>query len=71
MQKSRKPYLRWRNFILTILVGVTLLVVYVIWRVSVLFYGFQPLEMALAQYTPKDVVGDLGGMKVLIPRYYA
>jgi hypothetical protein len=33
--------------------------------------GFTPLEMAAAQYTPKDVVGDLGGMKVTIPRHIA
>ena len=71
MQKSKNPHLRWRNLIWIILVGVTLLVIYVIWKVSFFLYGFQPLEMALAQYTPKDVVGDLGGMKVLIPRYYA
>lgn len=32
-------------------------------------WGFGPREMALAQYTPKDVVGDLGGMKVTIPRH--
>ena len=30
--------------------------------------GFQPPEMAMAQYTPTDVIGDLGGMKVRIPR---
>ena len=34
-------------------------------------YGFQPPEMAAAQYTPKDVIGDLGGLKVRIPRHYA
>jgi hypothetical protein len=34
-------------------------------------FGFQPPEMALAQHTPKDVVGDLGGMKVRIPRHCA
>jgi hypothetical protein len=27
--------------------------------------------MALAQYTPNDVIGDLGGMKVRIPRHCA
>lgn len=30
-----------------------------------------PLEMALAKHTPVDVVGNLGGMRVVIPRYYA
>lgn len=34
-------------------------------------YGFQPPEMAMARYTPKDVIGDLGGLKVKIPRHYA
>lgn len=32
-------------------------------------WGFGPGEMAIATYTPKDVVGDLGGMKVTIPRH--
>lgn len=31
-------------------------------------WGFGPQEMVIAKYTPKDVVGDLGGMKVIIPR---
>lgn len=31
----------------------------------------QPQEMALEQSTPKDVIGNLGGMKVRIPWYYA
>ncbi len=34
-------------------------------------FGFQPPEMAMARYTPKDVIGDLGGLKVKIPRHYA
>lgn len=34
-------------------------------------FGFQPPEMAAARYTPKDVIGDLGGLKVRIPRHYA
>ena len=29
------------------------------------------MQMATAQYTPKDVVGDLGGMPVTIPRHMA
>ncbi len=39
--------------------------------VNASLWGFQPREMALAQYTPRDVVGDLGGMKVTIPRHMA
>ena len=41
---------------------------YWVWKST---WGFQPKEMALAQYTPKDVVGDLGGMPVTIPRHMA
>ncbi|MDB5772534.1 MAG: hypothetical protein JWM42_2908 [Burkholderia sp.] len=33
--------------------------------------GLRASEMALAQYPPKDVIGNLGGMKVRIPRHYA
>lgn len=33
--------------------------------------GFGGMQMATAQYTPKDVVGDLGGMPVTIPRHMA
>jgi hypothetical protein len=33
--------------------------------------GFGGTQMAAAQYTPKDVVGDLGGMPVTIPRHMA
>jgi len=40
-------------------------------RISSKLNGFQPPEMAAAQYTAKDVIGDLGGMKVRIPKYYA
>ncbi|WP_443115760.1 hypothetical protein [Herbaspirillum seropedicae] len=36
--------------------------------VNASLWGFGPREMVMAQYTPKDVVGDLGGMKVVIPR---
>ena len=47
---------------------------YWIWHYQVAqqaMYGFQPPEMAMARYTPKDVIGDLGGLKVRIPRHYA
>ena len=33
--------------------------------------GFQPPEMAAAQFASQDVVGDLGGMTVTIPRHFA
>ena len=32
---------------------------------------FMPPEMAAAQYAPRDVVGDLGGVPVTIPRHFA
>lgn len=32
---------------------------------------FEPPEMAAARYAPRDVVGDLGGVPVTIPRYFA
>ncbi|MDR1461782.1 MAG: hypothetical protein LBI68_01400 [Azoarcus sp.] len=67
---SRKKW-RWFGFFF---VGLSLPIVYVVWKVSFLIFlitGFQPSEMARAQYTPKDVIGDLGGMKVIIPRHYA
>ncbi|MDR1062611.1 MAG: hypothetical protein LBL48_01530 [Azoarcus sp.] len=60
--------IRWLK---VLLIAVAIPVVYVIWKVSVFVIGFQPSEMAMAQYTPKDVIGDLGGMKVRIPRHYA
>ncbi len=48
---------------------------YWIWRYQIAqqaaMYGFQPPEMAMAQYTPKDVIGDLGRLKVKIPWHYA
>lgn len=36
-----------------------------------LAFSFQSPQMALAQYAQKDVVGDLGGIKVRIPQYCA
>lgn len=32
---------------------------------------FEPPEMAAAKYAPRDVVGDLGGVPVSIPRHFA
>ncbi|MFO1391812.1 MAG: hypothetical protein U1E94_06340 [Agitococcus sp.] len=34
-------------------------------------YGFQPPEMAVTQYATKDAIGDMGGMPVRIPYYFA
>lgn len=63
----------WR-WLLYLLIGLAIPVCYVIWKYQATkneLFGFQPPEMALAQYTPKDVIGDLGGMKVRIPRHCA
>ncbi|MCA3239489.1 MAG: hypothetical protein ING32_15145 [Curvibacter sp.] len=63
----------WR-WIVYLLVGLSIASGYAFWKFQSTknqLFGFQPPEMALAQYTPKDVIGDLGGMKVRIPRHYA
>ncbi|MDR3352677.1 MAG: hypothetical protein LBO00_06725 [Zoogloeaceae bacterium] len=67
-QKPKKFGLRW---LLLLILCALIPMIYTIWTGFVLYTGFQPLEMAQARYTPKDVVGDLGGMKVVIPRHYA
>lgn len=45
------------------------------WKVvlaeGVLVWGFETPEMVVAQRSPKDVIGDLGGMPVKISRYVA
>jgi hypothetical protein len=61
---------KWRWLIVSF-VALTASFIYVILGISSRITGFQPPEMAVAQYTPKDVIGDLGGMKVRIPRHYA
>jgi len=72
MQKHEKPRfgrkLRWFVYFL---IALSILFIYLVQGVSTRIMGFQPPEMAMARYTPKDVIGDLGGMKVRIPRHYA
>lgn len=64
-----------RNLLTYLMLGFSILTIYMIWKVSshplFLGDGFQPAEMSLARYTAKDVSGDLGGIKVEIPRYFA
>lgn len=63
----------WR-WIVYLLIGLSIASGYVFWKFQSTknqLFGFQPPEMALAQYTPKDVIGDLGGMKVRIPKHCA
>lgn len=74
MSGENKYSNRWRawRWIVYLLIGLSIASGYVFWefqRIKNRLFGFQPPEMALAQYTPKDVVGDLGGMKVRIPRH--
>jgi hypothetical protein len=64
---------RWR-WVGYLLVALSIASGYAFWKFQSTknqLFGFQPPEMALAQYTSKDVIGDLGGMKVRIPRHYA
>jgi hypothetical protein len=71
MHNKSIPFTKRRALLYPLTVVFTALVIYVAWEVSSLAYGFQPPEMAAAQHTPRDVIGDLGGMKVRIPRHYA
>ncbi len=76
VMNENKPSKRWRawRWVVYLLIGLAIPVGYVAWKIQTIkseLFGFQPPEMALAQYTPKDVIGDLGGMKVRIPRHYA
>ena len=52
--------------LLTLFGGVLVLLMYI---TGVGWSGFMPSQMAAAYYTPKDVVGDLGGMPVTIARH--
>jgi len=63
-----KPYLKW---ILWTVVGLIVLACIAAWfkLASLWAGGFQPPEMAAAQYSSKDVVGNLGGLPVRLPRY--
>ena len=68
--KSRKRH--WlRHLLIVVAIAFAVPFIYVSWRAFALINGFQPPEMAAAQHTPRDVIGDLGGMKVRIPRHYA
>ncbi len=51
---------------LSLLGGALALLIYI---TGVRVPGFMPPQMAAAYYTPKDVVGDLGGMPVTIARH--
>jgi hypothetical protein len=67
-EKNQKTYLKWT---LWSALGVIVLLCVVAWfkLTSLWLGGFQPPEMAAAQYSSKDVVGNLGGLPVRLPRY--
>ena len=68
---NRSPAWRWIAYLF---IGLSIVGGYAVWKFQATknqLFGFQPPEMALAQYTPRDVIGDLGGMLVRIPRHYA
>ena len=44
---------------------------YIVFQTSSLSNPLEPAEMAAAKYAPRDVVGDLGGLPVNIPRHFA
>ncbi len=44
---------------------------YIVFQTSSLSNPFEPPEMAAAKYASRDVVGDLGGVPVNIPRHFA
>lgn len=60
--------MRWYVYCLRILFIVLIIpVAFFVWKafeVRDALFGFLPPPMLAAQYTPQDVVGDLGGMKV-------
>ncbi len=71
------PQSRFSGFVLWPLIGslaVMSTVLLAMWLRSVSTAAFNPFEppaMAAAKYSPHDVVGDLGGVPVTIPSYFA
>jgi hypothetical protein len=54
-----------------LLIAIAVPTCYLVWKshaANTLYFGFIPPKMALAEFKEKDVIGDLGGMKVRIPR---
>jgi hypothetical protein len=72
-EKNRKLS-RWRS-LAYLMIGICIVVIYLAWRINAYLefddFGSQSYEMGLGASAKKYVVGDLGGMKVRIPRYYA
>ena len=58
--------------ILILIAPVLIFIIYVVSQSSFLLSNpFEPPEMAAAKYASRDVVGDLGGVPVNIPRHFA
>jgi hypothetical protein len=74
LKLKNKVSRRWRS-VAYLLIGISIVAAYVTWKINAYLefdnFGAQSSEMALQESATKDVVGDLGGMKVRIPRYYA
>ena len=61
-------------FVLIALISIMAIVFFTVWKKSsdtVLVNPFEPPMMTEARYSKSDVVGDLGGMPVTIPNYFA
>ncbi|MCL2644149.1 MAG: hypothetical protein FWD51_01660 [Betaproteobacteria bacterium] len=71
LQNNKYHFGKCLRCLAVVIIILAIPIAYLAWMVSARIVGFQPPEMAFAQYTPKDVIGDLGGMKVRIPRHYA
>jgi hypothetical protein len=67
----RGKYLFWLLIGLLGLAGVLLLVLLRFAPTGFLANPFESSEMAAAHYSPRDVVGDLGGVSVTIPSHFA
>ncbi len=67
--------MKWlKRIILAILILIAPMLIfclYIVFQTSSLSNPFEPPEMAAAKYASRDVVGDLGGVPVNIPRHFA
>jgi hypothetical protein len=74
MNQAAQP--RWKKRVLWLLIGlvgllVSALLLWLLTPVAHLFHPFESPAMAAARYSPRDAVGDLGGVPVTIPRHFA
>jgi len=64
-------WLKRITWLIFILMGASLVWYLAVNKASTTTNSFNPEEMAAAKYAPRDVVGDLGGVPVTIPRHFA